>query len=96
VDTDNWEIDEEDFSYLCGRFGPFSVDLFATRGNAKCERFYSRSWEQGVLGVDAFAQNWDGECIYAAPPPPPVSLVMGTIMEAAESKGLSDILIVPL
>jgi hypothetical protein len=41
IDTDNWDITEEDFYHLSGLFGPFSIDLFATRDNAKCKRFYS-------------------------------------------------------
>jgi hypothetical protein len=41
IDTDNWDITEKDFYHLSGLFGPFSIDLFATRDNAKCKRFYS-------------------------------------------------------
>jgi hypothetical protein len=67
IDTDNWEVSSEDFQQLTGLFGPFSVDLFATSSNAKCKRFYSRSLEKGTLGIDAFAQNWQGECVYATP-----------------------------
>jgi hypothetical protein len=92
VQVPNWEVTSEEFQQLIGLFGPFSVHLFATSNNAKCERFYSRSWEMGTLGIDAFAQSWQGECIFAAPP---VSLVMRTIWKAALVK-LSGLLIVPL
>jgi hypothetical protein len=71
---------DSDFVQLSTFFGPFTIDLFAMSENAKCGRFYSRSSEEGALGVDAFAQNWSGESEYAAPP---VSLVMSTIRKAA-------------
>jgi hypothetical protein len=92
IDSDNWEIADTDYAHLEERFGPFSIDLFATSSNAKCSRFYSRSFEDGTFGVDAFAQNWAGECAYAAPP---VSLVMRTICKVALAK-MNRILIVPL
>jgi hypothetical protein len=73
-------------------FGPITIDLFATGKNAKCGRFYYRSSEEGALGVDAFAQDWSGESVYAAPP---VSLVMQTIRKAAVVQ-LAGALIIPL
>jgi hypothetical protein len=68
------------------------VDLFATRQNAKCERFYSRSWEEGSARVDAFTWDWAGESIYAAPP---VTLVLRLIRKAGAS-ACSGVLIIPL
>jgi hypothetical protein len=76
VNTDNWEVAVSDWTQLSGPFGPFSVDLFATNTNSKCEHFSSRYREKGSLGMDSFAQNWEGEHAYAAPP---VSLVLRTI-----------------
>jgi hypothetical protein len=92
IDSDNWGISEEDFCHLGALFGPFTIDLFATSDNAKCLRFYSRSFEESALGVDSFAQKWAGECAFAAPP---VSLVMRTIRKAAVTE-MGGILLVPL
>jgi hypothetical protein len=92
IDTDNWELVDSAFVQLSTLFGPFTIDLFATRENAKCGRFYSRSFEEGELGVDAFAQDWSGESVYTAPP---VSLVMRTIRKAAVVQ-LAGALIIPL
>jgi hypothetical protein len=92
IDTNNWEVSRADYDHLNALFGPFSIDLFATCDNAKATRFYSRSWEMGTQGVDSFAQNWHGECAYAAPP---VSLVMRTIRKVAITV-MSGILIIPL
>jgi hypothetical protein len=55
IDLDNWSVEVLDFSHLEARFGPFTVNLFATCKNKKCERFYSRSFEKGSYGTDAFA-----------------------------------------
>jgi hypothetical protein len=55
IDLDNWSVEVLDFSRLEARFGPFTVNLFATCKNKKCERFYSRSFEKGNYGTDAFA-----------------------------------------
>jgi hypothetical protein len=41
IDSDNWAISGADFDDLAVRFGPFTVDLFATGLNAKCNRFYT-------------------------------------------------------
>jgi hypothetical protein len=92
IDTDNWLILESDFEQLSILAGPFSVDLFATRKNAKCSKFYTRSWERGCSGVDSFAQSWAGECAFAAPP---VSLVMRTIRKIAVT-AMSGVLVIPL
>jgi hypothetical protein len=36
IDSDNWSVGREDFSHLEERFGPFTIDLFATCENKKC------------------------------------------------------------
>jgi hypothetical protein len=92
IHSDNWSVGHEDFSHLEDRFGPFTIDLFATCENKKCSQFYSRSFEKGNSGTNAFAQQWNGECAYAAPP---VTFVMRTIQKAAASK-LNGIIVVPL
>jgi hypothetical protein len=92
IDSDNWEVSASNCEHLEEKFGPSTIDLFATCGNTKCERFYARSFEEGTSDTDAFAQKWDGERAYAAPP---VTLVMRTICKAAASN-MSGLLLVPL
>jgi hypothetical protein len=74
-------------------FGEFWMDLFASRGNTKYDRFYTRSAEDGCLGVDAFARGWASECALAAPP---VSLIMRTIRKASAVPKLRGALEIPL
>jgi hypothetical protein len=57
IDSDNWCIGANNFGHLDEKFGPFTINLFATCENNKCERFYSRSYEKGNLGTDASAQK---------------------------------------
>jgi hypothetical protein len=57
IDSDNWSVGAEDFFNLEVRFCPFTIDLFSTCKNKKTERFYSRSFERGNKGTDAFAQK---------------------------------------
>ena len=58
---DDSMLSHEFFRKLEERFGPHSVDLFASGANNQCERFYSLHWCRGTAGVNAFAFNWGGE-----------------------------------
>lgn len=68
-DCDDWSIDQSIFEYLNDKWGPFTVDRFATHYNAKCLRFNSRFWVPGTEAVDAFKQCWRGEKNWIVPPP---------------------------
>jgi len=57
------------FEYLNDKWGPFTVDRFATHCNAKCLRFNFRFWVPGTEAVDAFKQFWRGEKNWIVPPP---------------------------
>jgi hypothetical protein len=92
IDSDNWESVQTDCANLEACFGPFLIDLFAVGENAQCEQFYTRSWEKGSAGVDAFSQSWSGEKAYTDPP---VSLVMRTIRKMAITV-MKGVLIIPL
>ena len=49
-------------------WGPLSVDCFACYYNAKLSRYFSRFWNPGTSGVDAFAQDWSKENCLLVPP----------------------------
>ncbi len=68
VDRDDWGIDVFSFNKLQKRYGPFSVDLFASTGNNRVERFYSPFAMPEAEGVDAFAHSWEGETAFICPP----------------------------
>ena len=64
-----WSLDDETFLWLCRLAGPFQVDLFATRENARLPEFVSPFPDPLALGVDAFSLPWDSwDSIYLFPP----------------------------
>jgi hypothetical protein len=68
IDSDNWGISEEDFCHLGALFGPFTIDLFATSNNAKCLRFYSRSFEEGRSGSGLICSEMGGGVRFRSTP----------------------------
>ena len=60
------------FDVLSKTWGTFSIDAFASDSNKRVKRFFSRLYSEVAEGMDAFAQDWDGEHLWICPP---VSLV---------------------
>uniref|UniRef100_A0AC34FUL5 Reverse transcriptase domain-containing protein n=1 Tax=Panagrolaimus sp. ES5 TaxID=591445 RepID=A0AC34FUL5_9BILA len=86
-----WELNQNTVLRLFDKWGVADVDLFASRANRKCEKYYSFQSEPGALGTDAFAFSWQGIKAYAFPP---FSLV-GKTLQKALSEGTSLILVTP-
>ncbi len=87
VDTDDWIISHQLFKVISESWGPFTVDCFATFYNTKLPRFFSRFWNPGSSGTDAFAQNWSEEnCLMV----PPVVLIPSVLkhLYSCKSKGV--------
>jgi len=61
-------LDARVFDPLESWYGPHTVDLFATAGNAKVTKFSSMLGGDGAAGANARLQDWDGENAYCAPP----------------------------
>ena len=90
---DNLEksLKDKHFENLNREFGEFTIDLFATRINSKCRRYYSYSPEPEAAGTDAFLCNWNTENFYAFPP---FSLI-SRVLQKIENENAEGILIVP-
>lgn len=67
IDTE-WELNDNSFKEINNKFGPFSIDLFASRLNKKCKRFCSRFPNPDATTVDALTIPWNNEKFYAFPP----------------------------
>jgi hypothetical protein len=67
-DVHNWMLHPKLFSLLEQRWGPHTVDRFASLLTAQLPRFNTRFWEPLSEGVDAFAQCWTQENNYVNPP----------------------------
>ncbi|XP_046611523.1 uncharacterized protein LOC124300993 [Neodiprion virginianus] len=90
IDTE-WEISNKFFSKIESKFGPFSIDLFASNANKKCERFCSRFPQPNTKAVDAFTIPWsDKEGLYAFPP---FSLVLKTLRKIIIEKAECTIIV---
>ena len=68
VDADAWEVADAIFQHLQKVWGPVSLDVFANSANTKAKYFYSKFYEIGTLGVDAFSQPWSGHVCWIVPP----------------------------
>jgi hypothetical protein len=68
VDHDDWGISTEFFQCIESKWGPHTIDRFASHLNYKLKRFNSRFWTPGSEGVDAFAFDWRGENNLLVPP----------------------------
>lgn len=67
-DRTDWMLNRRLFGHLNRLFGPFTLDLFATRLNALLPRFVSRFPDPEATAVDAFLQDLSKERAYANPP----------------------------
>ena len=58
IDIGDWGISFELLYLLQDRWGKLDVDWFASSYNAKLPVFFSRFWNEGSTGMDAFTENW--------------------------------------
>ncbi|MCG7876850.1 MAG: DNA N-6-adenine-methyltransferase [Candidatus Thiodiazotropha endolucinida] len=92
IDSDDWGLSLETFHMLSLRWGPFDMDWFASEHNAKIPRFYSRFWNEGCVGVDAFTAIW-GNCNgYFLPP---ISLISRVLKQMIMCRAYG-VLVLPL
>ena len=67
-DTDDWGIDFHSFNYLNKKYGPYSIDRFASNRNNKTKKFNSKFYCPNSAAVDAFTVDWSGENNWICPP----------------------------
>ena len=91
IDTE-WELNNTNFEIINKKFGPFTIDLFASRLNKKCNRFCSRFPHPDATVVDAFTMSWKGEKFYAFPP---FALILRILRKIIINKA-EGVLVVPL
>jgi hypothetical protein len=91
MDLDDWSVHDAVFTMLCSRFGVPTVDCFASHYNAKTSKFFSKYWQPGTAGVDAFSFSWGGEFCWLVPP---IHLVARALTHLEECRA-AGILVVP-
>ena len=67
VDLDDWQLNPKLFQTLDSKWGPHSLDRFASPYNTQLARFNSRSWSPGAEAIDAFTLDWSQENNWLCP-----------------------------
>jgi hypothetical protein len=91
MDYNDWEVKQEVFNQINWKWGPFTVDRFASNLNNKVRRFNSWRMCPGTEAVDAFTQDWKGENNWIVPP---VNLIHKVINHIQETQA-TGVMIVP-
>lgn len=90
IDTE-WELCSQSFLKIVTRFGQPDIDLFASRINAKCERYVSWRRDPYAYNIDAFTLDWHPFFFYAFPPFAMILKILNKIV----NDGATGILVVP-
>lgn len=79
-----WQILPSVFKIINEQFGPFQLDMFATRINTHCTDYYSWKPDPDAKAIDAFNQIWNLPFSYAFPP---FSMVGPALQKLQEDQG---------
>ena len=90
-DDIEWSLSDEWFEKICETFGTPTVDVFATRLNAKLPRFHSWKPDPKAEAIDTFSTDWGGELVYAFPP----FCLIGRVLQKILNEKAEAILITP-
>jgi hypothetical protein len=88
----DWHLHSSVFRAILARWGPPSIDLFASRASKQTHRFFSWDAADNLEAVDALSQKWDFILAYAFPP---ICLLTRVVKKLEMLRG-SFILISPL
>ena len=66
---------------LDDKWGPYTIDRFASFYNTQLPRFNSRFWNPGSEAVDAFTCDWGGENNWWCPPIYLIPRILGHAQE---------------
>lgn len=78
-----WELSDQAFLQISEAWGAPTIDLFASRSNAKCRKFVSWHRDPVAWSIDAFTFSWTGLFFYAFPP---FSLLLKTLNKILRDK----------
>ena len=67
-DSVEWSLSEEIFQDINNRWGPFDIDMFASRLNYKVDAYASWRPDPGAKFTDSFCFNRESHFFYAFPP----------------------------
>ena len=90
-DWDDWQLNPRVFYSLQVRWGPCTIDRFASYYNTQLPRFNSRYYNPETEAVDAFTCDWSSEINWWCPP---VCLIP-RVLRHAQNCCCRGILVVP-
>ena len=91
-DSTEWSLSMTVYNRLAQLWGPFQVDLFASRLNFKVPDYVSWRSDPGAMFTNAFFMSWGPYYFYAFPP---FSLITLCLQKIEEDQS-SGVLLVPL
>ena len=91
-DDREWSLSTTVYNNLLETWGPFQIDLFASRLNFKVPNYASWRPDPGAKFIYAFSFNWDPYYFYAFPP---FSLIALCLQKVEEDRS-TGVLLVPL
>lgn len=92
ISDTEWALHPQAFSTIVSRFGQPEFDLFASKHNAKCSKYFSWLRDPDAVKIDAFTCPWTSLKFYAFPP---FSLVLRTLNKILSDKA-TGVVVVPL
>ena len=91
-DSTEWSLNDSIYNSIAKLWGPFQIDLFASRLNFKVSNYVSWKLDPGAKWTDAFSMYWGSYYFYAFPP---FSLIAQCLQKTEEDQALGTI-VVPL
>ena len=91
LDSSDWKLNPSIFLALMKVWGPFQMDLFASRHNAQVQRFVSWKPDPFAVATDAFLLQWGKENQYAFPP---FSLIARCLAKVVKDRGQMPLVII--
>ena len=93
IDHSEYQLLPDLFRKIDDRFGPFSVDAFASRANCQVRPFWSRWGDPEAAARDGLRQPWARHNLYMFPPYPLIPRVLSLLRD---QRVLSATLVAPL
>jgi hypothetical protein len=87
-DVDDFGLSADTFALVSRRFGPFTVDKFASELNTKLPRFNAFYWCPGAAAANCFTQDWGGDERKNCSPPPSFTTI--PLLEVSWGRAPSD------
>ena len=90
VDKDDWSVNPSVFRVTDAKWGPHTIDRFASHCNAQVPMFNSKFSSLGCSRVDALAQDWLDENNWVCPP---VSAIVPSVRALSLCSGYGTLIV---